>query len=86
MTIGELRKALKRKVIGSPTGLEPPYLHAMVDNTARVLVNPGTYTEVYVQNLRKDVEEARKVLQAIEQALPTLEKRTSKQWKKRKKK
>ncbi len=85
MNIGELKNALKRKVIRSPTGLEPPYLHAMVDHTFSALSKPGGYTEAYVQNLRKDMEEARKVLQAMEQALPTLDKRTVKEWKKRRK-
>ena len=82
--IGDLKRALKRKVIGSPTEMAPPNLAAMLDNAMLALTRPGAYTEGYVKNMRIDVEEAKNALEAIELALPTLDKRAVKEWKKRK--
>ena len=82
--IGELKRLLRRKTIDSPVGLEPPNLTAMIDRTLYALTNPGNYLESYLTHLRDDVWEAKRVLDAIDEALPVLEQRTVRKWKRKK--
>jgi hypothetical protein len=64
--IEAMQKKLKRKQIGSPTGLEPPSLACLIDRTLFAVNNPGSYTTRYLEILREDLGTVKTCVAAIE--------------------
>ena len=73
--IRDLEATLNMKIIGDPTGMEPPNLRIMVGNLRDVLLNPRSFTPRWIELYKQDLEEAKKAVAAIEEVLPHVEKR-----------
>jgi len=61
--------SLKRKVIGSPTGMEPPSLAALIDRVRWAFTHPGCFNEIYVRELWKDIAEVEEIVRVLNDAL-----------------
>lgn len=72
MTKTEAFGLLKRKVIGFPTGLEPPSLATLLDRAADVLKHPNWHTEKSVDFIQEDMLEALQCIINLMKVVPLL--------------
>jgi hypothetical protein len=74
-----LLQGLKRKIIGSPEGLEPPNLAVMISGVADAIEKDRVgITVFWLDILRHDLAEAKKCIAGIEAALPYIERKLQK--------